>query len=69
MSTANANTTTTTTNTATTTIEKCIMKNAEDLSWPIGLVVIQEEQGFIASAKGRYEWGPHPYTQNTVKTC
>ena len=26
----------------------------------------EEEWEFIASAKGRYGWGHHPYTQNTV---
>ena len=26
-----------------------------------------EEWEFIASAKGRYGWGHHPYTQNTVE--
>ena len=27
---------------------------------------MEEEWEFIASAKGRYGWGHHPYTQNTV---
>ena len=26
----------------------------------------EEEWEFIASAKGQYGWGHHPYTQNTV---
>ena len=28
---------------------------------------LEEEEEFIASAKGRYGWGHHPYTQNTAR--
>ena len=27
----------------------------------------EEEWEFIATAKGRYGWGLHPYTQNTAE--
>ena len=29
----------------------------------------REKMEFIASAKGRYGWDRHPYTQNTVRMC
>ena len=30
---------------------------------------LEEEEEFIASAKGRYGWGRHPYTQDTARIC
>ena len=47
-----------------------LMTTDEVHSFPHSFIhSLEEEEEFIASAKGRYGWGRHPYTQNTARIC